>query len=119
MNLWIHRADFVAFIVKVDQIYGKLVSLQDSEIKKSVEKHTRYARGLTKLILSGSVVSAGTYYIFPLMLGRILPNPIWIPGINVVASPVYEMLYAVEVCFGILVRKSILINSTACYNHSC
>lgn len=89
---------FESFIRKMDESFSKIDKLEDPTVKVITKKFTKRARLLTKFNFSLGVIVSGFFSVYPYFAGRSLPYGLWIPGVDVLSSPVYEIVYIVEVC---------------------
>lgn len=78
-------------------MYEEIVKLEDPKIKSFVAKYTRNARYLTTINLILGTLTSIYFWAYPILSGRNLPFNLYIPGLNTLDSPTFEILYVIEV----------------------
>lgn len=100
-----NRVKFEEFIRRMDKVYAEIDSYDDPTIKKVVSVFTKRAKILTFVNNVLGVVISLFFCTYPFFSSKTLPYAIWIPGINVFKTPIYEILYIIQVWIIEMIRK--------------
>jgi odorant receptor len=92
-----NRVKFENFIRQMDAAYNEISMLKDDVIKADVSFYTTRAVILTIFNQVLGIVISIFFVVYPLFAGRNLPYALWIPGVDIYKSPIYEIVYIVEV----------------------
>lgn len=90
-------------IRKIDDIYFELEASEDPVIRSLLIYHTKRARFLTIFNAVSLVVAIGGF--ITSLLERKLMFHLWLPGIDVQATPTFEILYITEVSRKLFITK--------------
>uniref|UniRef100_A0A087ZDB7 Putative odorant receptor n=1 Tax=Anopheles darlingi TaxID=43151 RepID=A0A087ZDB7_ANODA len=94
--LVINRRKFETFFEGVAREYESLE--KNDEIRATLERHTGRGRMLSISNLWLGAFISGCFVTYPLFApGRVLPYGVSIPGVDVLASPTYEILFVLQV----------------------
>ncbi|XP_055550542.1 odorant receptor Or2-like [Wyeomyia smithii] len=87
----------VPFLGNVASVYEELQTIDDRVVQSLIASLTRKARKLSIGNLSASIIVCTCYVVYPLLTSnRRLPHNMDIPGVNVLDSPQYEILYIIQ-----------------------
>lgn len=92
-----NREKFESFIRKMDKIYEEVVTIDDPIIQSIISENTTRARLLTKTNYTVGFVISVFYCAYPLLSGRFLPYNLWVPGLDLLQTPQYEIIYVAQV----------------------
>lgn len=102
-----NRIRFQHYIRKIDETYVEILKNADPEIQKIVAKYTKRARTLTKFNFFMGIIISLFFCCYPFFTTtRSLPYSVWIPGVDVLKSPVYEIIFGLEVSAAFILLES-------------
>lgn len=93
-----NRTRFQRYIRKIDKTYFELLKNTDPVIREIIAKYTKQTRTLTKFNFFMGILISVFFCCYPFSTAtRTLPYSVWIPGVDVLKSPVYEIIFSIEV----------------------
>lgn len=79
-------------------VYDELSNIKDARIEKTITIYTSRARTISKFNLWIGLMISICFCIYPLFTGeRSLPYGVWIPFLDSLKSPTYEIMYAIQI----------------------
>ncbi|XP_058814370.1 odorant receptor Or2-like [Topomyia yanbarensis] len=97
LNLIYNRGPLEQFLKDIAIVYKEIEAMEDENIQKMVQSITKRARTLSFANMVLGVVISACYVIYPLFTeGRGLPYGMFIPGLNILDSPQWEILYLAQ-----------------------
>ncbi|XP_062553252.1 odorant receptor Or2-like [Armigeres subalbatus] len=97
LTLIYKREKYESFLDKIAIIYEEINSTSNEHIKKIVERFTKRARLISVSNLAVGVFISACYVVYPLFTSqRRLPYGAHIPGMNLLDSPLYEILFVIQ-----------------------
>ncbi|XP_055601037.1 odorant receptor Or2-like [Uranotaenia lowii] len=93
-----NRQTYEGFLERIATTYHEISLIRDPVIEKLLTVYTKRGRMLSISNLALGAIISTCYVVYPMFASqRELPYGMFIPGINNFASPLYEMLYVIQV----------------------
>ena len=86
----------------IDRRYKIIQICQDKEVKRILKSYTDWARNMSKLSLFAGCMVQSMFYLFPFASSeRNLPFAIWVFGVDLTQSFLYEFLFIAQTVIAI------------------
>lgn len=88
---------FENYFRQIDKIYDEITGLEDPVIKDFVSFYSRWLTILTKANLGVGLFSILGIIVNAFFSKKTLIFHLWIPGVDIMASPTFEIIFVFEV----------------------